>query len=170
MSAEKRIWAVLHQLCEREAAADLHRAHAEGRAGKNFPQVLSHPREMQEQPSLCCVVVSLQEEYVQEGIKWTQIDYFNNKIVCDLIESKVTLRPNHKCTEKQTSSNYCSSIILFQFVLKCSLNPSCIYIHYTLRLKKNNREFHIHPKNLSYLEPITRSASQCLCPTESLNP
>ncbi|XP_064620363.1 unconventional myosin-Ie-like isoform X2 [Lineus longissimus] len=29
-----------------------------------------------------------QEEYVQEGIKWTSIDYFNNKIVCDLIESK----------------------------------------------------------------------------------
>ncbi|WAQ98849.1 MYO1E-like protein [Mya arenaria] len=28
------------------------------------------------------------EEYVQEGIKWTPIDYFNNKIVCDLIESK----------------------------------------------------------------------------------
>lgn len=35
------------------------------------------------------VGVSLQEEYVQEGIKWTQIEYFNNKIVCDLIESKV---------------------------------------------------------------------------------
>ena len=32
----------------------------------------------------------LQEEYVQEGIKWTQIEYFNNKIVCDLIESKVS--------------------------------------------------------------------------------
>lgn len=30
-----------------------------------------------------------QEEYVQEGIKWTAIDYFNNKIVCDLIENKV---------------------------------------------------------------------------------
>lgn len=29
-----------------------------------------------------------QEEYVQEGIKWTPIDYFNNKVVCDLIESK----------------------------------------------------------------------------------
>lgn len=29
-----------------------------------------------------------QEEYVQEGIKWVPIDYFNNKIVCDLIESK----------------------------------------------------------------------------------
>lgn len=30
-----------------------------------------------------------QEEYVNEGIKWTPIDYFNNKVVCDLIESKV---------------------------------------------------------------------------------
>ncbi|XP_055019632.1 myosin IEb isoform X1 [Boleophthalmus pectinirostris] len=29
-----------------------------------------------------------QEEYVQEGIQWTPIDYFNNKVVCDLIESK----------------------------------------------------------------------------------
>uniref|UniRef100_A0A673C303 Unconventional myosin-Ie-like n=1 Tax=Sphaeramia orbicularis TaxID=375764 RepID=A0A673C303_9TELE len=30
-----------------------------------------------------------QEEYVQEGIQWTPIEYFNNKVVCDLIESKV---------------------------------------------------------------------------------
>ncbi|KAL8611996.1 Unconventional myosin-Ie [Nucella lapillus] len=29
-----------------------------------------------------------QEEYVQEGIKWTPIDYFNNKVVCELIETK----------------------------------------------------------------------------------
>ncbi|XP_071795334.1 unconventional myosin-Ie-like [Asterias amurensis] len=29
-----------------------------------------------------------QEEYVHEGIKWNPIDYFNNKIVCDLIEEK----------------------------------------------------------------------------------
>ena len=35
-----------------------------------------------------------QEEYVQEGIKWTPIEYFNNKIVCDLIESKVCV---HAC-------------------------------------------------------------------------
>ena len=31
---------------------------------------------------------SEQEEYLREGIKWTPIDYFNNKIVVDLIESK----------------------------------------------------------------------------------
>ncbi|XP_065909782.1 unconventional myosin-Ie-like [Dysidea avara] len=29
-----------------------------------------------------------QEEYVQEGIHWTPIEYFNNQIVCELIESK----------------------------------------------------------------------------------
>ena len=32
------------------------------------------------------IVLLLQEEYIQEGIKWTAIDYFNNKIVCDLIK------------------------------------------------------------------------------------
>lgn len=32
--------------------------------------------------------IFLKEEYKQEGIKWTEIDYFNNKIVCDLIEGK----------------------------------------------------------------------------------
>ncbi|CAI9730947.1 unconventional myosin-Ie-like isoform X1 [Octopus vulgaris] len=29
-----------------------------------------------------------QEEYMAENIKWTPIEYFNNKIVCDLIEQK----------------------------------------------------------------------------------
>ena len=29
-----------------------------------------------------------QEEYVREQIKWTPIQYFNNKVVCDLIEEK----------------------------------------------------------------------------------
>eukprot|EP00004_Rigifila_ramosa_P014622 TRINITY_DN333_c0_g1_i4.p1 TRINITY_DN333_c0_g1~~TRINITY_DN333_c0_g1_i4.p1 ORF type:complete len:1268 (-),score=394.04 TRINITY_DN333_c0_g1_i4:35-3772(-) len=29
-----------------------------------------------------------QEEYVREGIQWTEIKFFNNKIVCDLIEEK----------------------------------------------------------------------------------
>ena len=32
-----------------------------------------------------------QEEYVAEGIKWKEIEYFNNKIVCDLIEAKVPI-------------------------------------------------------------------------------
>ncbi|XP_065165017.1 unconventional myosin ID isoform X2 [Atheta coriaria] len=28
-----------------------------------------------------------QEEYQREGIEWTNIDYFNNKIICDLVEA-----------------------------------------------------------------------------------
>lgn len=37
----------------------------------------------------CISLYIVQEEYVQEGIKWTPIEYFNNKVVCDLIESKM---------------------------------------------------------------------------------
>lgn len=29
-----------------------------------------------------------QEEYLREGIAWENIEYFNNKIICDLIEEK----------------------------------------------------------------------------------
>ena len=34
------------------------------------------------------IIIIIQEEYQSEGIKWTDIKYFNNKIVCDLIEAK----------------------------------------------------------------------------------
>jgi len=33
---------------------------------------------------------SEQEEYNNEGIKWENIDYFNNQIICDLIENKTS--------------------------------------------------------------------------------
>lgn len=36
-----------------------------------------------------CLIPHSQEEYVQEGIRWTPIEYFNNKVVCDLIENKL---------------------------------------------------------------------------------
>lgn len=31
---------------------------------------------------------SEQEEYLKEGIEWEPVEYFNNKIICDLIEEK----------------------------------------------------------------------------------
>ena len=34
------------------------------------------------------MVIVFQEEYVQEGIKWKPIEYFNNQVVCELIEGK----------------------------------------------------------------------------------
>lgn len=30
----------------------------------------------------------LQEEYVAENIAWTPIDYFNNQVVCELLEGR----------------------------------------------------------------------------------
>ena len=31
---------------------------------------------------------SEQDEYRREGIEWEQVDYFDNKIICDLVEEK----------------------------------------------------------------------------------
>ena len=28
-----------------------------------------------------------QEEYMKEGIKWQHVDYFNNQVICDLVEA-----------------------------------------------------------------------------------
>jgi len=44
---------------------------------------------MGKRTNFCSSQIFSQEEYVQEGIKWTAIEYFNNKIVCDLIENKL---------------------------------------------------------------------------------
>ncbi|RLV90676.1 hypothetical protein DV515_00014372, partial [Chloebia gouldiae] len=51
-----------------------------------LPVTTAGARGLQHLPAL---PVLPQEEYVQEGIKWTQIQYFNNKVVCDLIENKL---------------------------------------------------------------------------------
>lgn len=56
-----------------------------------------------------------QEEYGAEGIQWENIDYFNNKICCDLIEEKV-LPQNYeyirRCTtyltDQHTTTTTCS--------------------------------------------------------------
>lgn len=31
---------------------------------------------------------SEQDEYMREGIEWEKVDYFDNKIICDLVEEK----------------------------------------------------------------------------------
>ncbi|KAF8978612.1 class II myosin [Entomortierella lignicola] len=50
-----------------------------------------------------------QEEYVRERIKWTPIDFFNNKIVCDLIEEKrppgIFAAMNDACATAHADSN-----------------------------------------------------------------
>jgi myosin I len=40
---------------------------------------------------------SEQEEYAREGIAWTHVDFFNNAIICDLIESVRLNEHNSDC-------------------------------------------------------------------------
>eukprot|EP00935_MAST-01C_sp_MAST-1C-sp1_P002338 g2338.t1 len=47
-----------------------------------------------------------QEEYANEGIEWTPVDYFDNKVVCELIESKPNGLFNHMdeaCTRNEST-------------------------------------------------------------------
>lgn len=30
-----------------------------------------------------------QEEYLREGIEWTKVDFFNNSVICDLVEQVI---------------------------------------------------------------------------------
>lgn len=49
-----------------------------------------------------------QEEYAREGIQWEEISYFNNKIVCDLIEAKpigIIAFCDEECTLGRGSDN-----------------------------------------------------------------
>ncbi|XP_067625168.1 unconventional myosin ID [Eurosta solidaginis] len=53
----------------------------------NFEQFcINYCNEKLQQLFIELVLKQEQEEYQREGIQWTKIDYFNNKIICDLIE------------------------------------------------------------------------------------
>uniref|UniRef100_A0AAY4EKP4 Unconventional myosin-Ib n=1 Tax=Denticeps clupeoides TaxID=299321 RepID=A0AAY4EKP4_9TELE len=69
-----------------------------------------------------------QEEYIREGIEWTNIEYFNNAIICDLIENNISkdecLRPGNVTDET--------------FLEK--LNTVCAYHqHFESRRSKNSK-------------------------------
>lgn len=54
----------------------------------SFEQIcINYVNEKLQQIFIQLTLKAEQEEYVQEQIKWTPIDYFNNKVVCDLIEA-----------------------------------------------------------------------------------
>ncbi|QPG77001.1 myosin I [Brettanomyces nanus] len=55
----------------------------------SFEQVcINYVNEKLQQIFIQLTLKSEQEEYVREQIQWTPIEYFNNQIVCDLIEAK----------------------------------------------------------------------------------
>jgi myosin-1 len=82
-----------------------------------------------------------QEEYVDEGITWKPIEYFNNKIVCDLIESKkppgIMSVLDDVCATMHAQSEGADGKLLevrghskfstfFMSLQKCSLSPSLL--------------------------------------------
>lgn len=55
----------------------------------SFEQLcINYVNEKLQQIFIQLTLKSEQDEYIKEQIQWTPIDFFNNKIVCDLIESK----------------------------------------------------------------------------------
>lgn len=55
----------------------------------SFEQIcINYVNEKLQQIFIQLTLKTEQEEYVREKIKWNPIDYFNNKVVCDLIEEK----------------------------------------------------------------------------------
>lgn len=54
----------------------------------SFEQIcINYVNEKLQQTFIQLTLKAEQDEYVQEQILWTPIDYFNNKVVCDLIEA-----------------------------------------------------------------------------------
>nr|XP_023679629.1 unconventional myosin-Ib-like isoform X4 [Paramormyrops kingsleyae] len=75
-----------------------------------------------------------QEEYVREGIEWTNIEYFNNAIICDLIEnnqSGILAMLDEECLRPGTVTDE-------TFLDK--LNTICAeHQHFESRLSKNSK-------------------------------
>ncbi|XP_010210530.1 PREDICTED: unconventional myosin-Ib isoform X3 [Tinamus guttatus] len=60
-------------------------------ADNSFEQfIINYCNEKLQQIFIELTLKEEQEEYIREGIEWTHIEYFNNAIICDLIENNQT--------------------------------------------------------------------------------
>ncbi|CAD5211123.1 unnamed protein product [Bursaphelenchus xylophilus] len=68
-----------------------------------------------------------QEEYISEGIHWQPVDYFNNKIVCDLIEAKrppgIMCHLDDICAQIHGQSEGCDQKFLVKMNQNVGQNP-----------------------------------------------
>ncbi|XP_077392936.1 unconventional myosin-Ib isoform X4 [Festucalex cinctus] len=80
-----------------------------------------------------------QEEYIREGIEWTNIEYFNNAIICDLIENNqngIMAMLDEECLRPGTVTDE-------TFLDK--LNTVCAeHQHFESRLSKNSKFLNDH--------------------------
>lgn len=80
-----------------------------------------------------------QEEYHQEGIKWNEIEFFNNKIVCDLIEAKQP-QPGIFCI----LDDVCATI-------HADVDNSDSHLLQKLRNNFNNKHLHFSSNNSGFI-------------------
>ncbi|GME81827.1 unnamed protein product [[Candida] boidinii] len=76
----------------------------------SFEQLcINYVNEKLQQIFITLTLKSEQDEYVKEQIQWTPIKYFNNKVVCDLIEAKrppgIFAALNDACATAHADSN-----------------------------------------------------------------
>ncbi|XP_023192160.1 unconventional myosin-Ib isoform X3 [Xiphophorus maculatus] len=80
-----------------------------------------------------------QEEYIREGIEWTNIEYFNNAVICDLIENNqngILAMLDEECLRPGTVTDE-------TFLDK--LNTICAdHQHFESRLSKNSKFLNDH--------------------------
>jgi len=72
----------------------------------SFEQLcINYVNEKLQQIFIDLTLKSEQEEYAKEGITWTPVEYFNNEVVCKLIEGKVGIFSlmDDKCAQKDAS-------------------------------------------------------------------
>ena len=110
--------------------------------------------------------VNWQEEYVQEGIKWKPIEYFNNKVVCDLIESKnppgIMCVLDDVCATMHAVTGGADDTLLQKLAATASVGS---HQHY----QGSNTGFVVHHyagkvRNVSYLTSLRRQGTQRLIP------
>ncbi|KAK9470285.1 P-loop containing nucleoside triphosphate hydrolase protein [Dipodascopsis tothii] len=93
----------------------------------SFEQIcINYVNEKLQQIFIQLTLKTEQDEYVREQIKWTPINYFNNKIVCDLIEEKrppgIFAALNDACATAHADSSAADSSFIQRLSLVAS-NP-----------------------------------------------
>ena len=123
--------------------------------------------------------VHWQEEYVQEGIKWKPIEYFNNKVVCDLIESKsppgIMCVLDDVCATMHAVTGGADDTLLQKLAATASVgshqhyqgsNTGFVVHHYAGKVRNVSYLHHYAGKvrNVSYLTSLRRQGTQRLIP------
>ncbi|KAH7731291.1 myosin IG protein [Aphelenchoides avenae] len=96
-----------------------------------------------------------QEEYMREGIQWKNIEYFNNKVICDLVEI-----PRNGIAATLDEACYSVGSVTDEIFLDELDKKFAKHAHYTSRKFKpsdKSMEFHEHFRITHYAGEVTYS-------------